>query len=99
MTPQEFENLLERFGADLAKWPEEFRVNAQALLDRSGDALRPGSETESGGIGHINLMWQPTDKVRAGVEFIWGSRDTLDGSSGDGTRLMGTFRYDFGVPY
>jgi hypothetical protein len=77
-------------------WSSNFHY---AWLDRSGDALRPGSETESGGIGHINAMWQPTDKVRAGVEFIWGSRDTLDGLSGDGTRLMGTFRYDFGVPY
>jgi len=77
-------------------WSSNFHY---AWLDRSGDALRPGSETESGGIGHINAMWQPADKVRAGVEFIWGSRDTLDSSIGDGTRLMGTFRYDFGVPY
>ena len=87
------------FGAS-KHWTDTWSSNFHyAWLDRSGDQLRPGTETESGGIGHINMMWQPTDKVRAGVEFIWGSRDTLDGSSGDGSRLMGTFRYDFGVPY
>jgi hypothetical protein len=77
-------------------WSSNFHL---AWLDRSGDALRPGSETESGGIGHVNLMWKPSNKVRTGVEYIWGTRDTLDGSSGDGARLMGMFRYDFGVPY
>ena len=81
-------------------WTDTWSSNIHyAWLDRSGDPMRPGTETEKGGIGHVNMMWKPTDKVRAGVEFVWGSRDTLDGSSGDGTRLMGTFRYDFGVPY
>lgn len=60
-----------------------------------GSALRALAITA---LGFLSLEPE-TDKVRAGVEFIWGSRVTLDGSSGDGTRLMGTFRYDFGVPY
>ena len=81
-------------------WSDKWSSNIHlAWLDRSGDDLRPGSETENGGIGHLNLIWRPTDKIWAGVEYIWGNRDTLDGSSGDGSRLMGTFRYDFGVPY
>ena len=87
------------FGA-ATNWTETLSSNFHfAWLDRSGDPPRLRTETERGGIGHINLMWRPTDKIRTGVEYIWGTRDTLDGASGDGSRVQGTFRYDFGVPY
>jgi hypothetical protein len=81
-------------------WSETWSTNFHyAYLDRSGNSVRPGDTTESGGIGHINAIWRPVDKVRTGIELIWGGRTTLDGASGDGARLMGTFRYDFPVPY
>ena len=87
------------FGAAI-NWTDTLSSNFHyAWLDRSGNTARPGTETESGGIGHVNLMWRLTDKARTGVEYVWGRRETLEGLSGDGSRLMGTFRYDLGVPY
>jgi len=38
MTPQDFEDLLDRHGVDLARWPEDVRTDAQALAERSDQA-------------------------------------------------------------
>jgi len=38
MTPQDFEDLLDKLGTDLAQWPEGVRTEAQALVERSGQA-------------------------------------------------------------
>lgn len=38
MTPREFAAALERWGADMARWPEAERAAAVCLLDRSAEA-------------------------------------------------------------
>jgi len=38
MTPQDFEDLLDRLGADLRQWPKGVRTDAQALVERSEPA-------------------------------------------------------------
>lgn len=41
MTPEEFTGLLDRYGADLARWPEAERAAGQALLNKGpGEAWK-----------------------------------------------------------
>jgi len=41
-----------------------------------------------------NLIWQFTDRAWAGVEYLYGSRDTTDGEDGDANRLQFALRFD-----
>lgn len=41
-----------------------------------------------------NLIWQFTDRAWAGIEYLYGSRDTFDGADGDAHRLQLALRYD-----
>lgn len=63
--------------------------NAAEALGLAGD-LSDSLETL-----HVNLWWDPAPKVRAGLEFIRGSRDTLDDRDGDATRLQLGLQYSF----
>lgn len=42
----------------------------------------------------VNLVWHPTTSFRMGLEYLYGSKDTLSGADGDGHRLNFVFRYD-----
>ena len=44
---------------------------------------------------HVNFWWSPAPKMRAGVEFIQGWRETNDGRKGDATRLQVGLVYSF----
>jgi hypothetical protein len=40
-----------------------------------------------------NLIWQFSDRAWTGVEYLYGTNDELDGSSGNATRLEFSLRY------
>jgi len=42
----------------------------------------------------VNLVWHPTTSFRMGLEYLYGSKDTLGGADGNGHRLNFVFRYD-----
>ncbi|GAA5129207.1 porin [Luteolibacter yonseiensis] len=42
----------------------------------------------------VNLMWHPTASFRMGLEYLYGHKETLDGSEGDANRLNFVVRYD-----
>ena len=44
---------------------------------------------------HVNFWWSPAPKMRAGVEFIKGWRETNDGRKGDASRLQLGLVYSF----
>ena len=44
---------------------------------------------------HANIWWSPAPKMRAGVEFIKGWRETNDDRKGDATRLQLGLVYSF----
>ncbi len=41
-----------------------------------------------------NLMWHPTTSFRMGLEYLYGRKETIDGSSRDAHRLDFVMRYD-----
>lgn len=44
---------------------------------------------------HANLIWQPIDKVKIGVEYMHGERELENGSEGALDRVLTSFIYDF----
>ena len=44
--------------------------------------------------GSANLMWHPTSSLRMGLEYLYGRKETLDGSERDAHRFNFVVRYD-----
>jgi len=43
----------------------------------------------------VNLMYNPTQNIQGGFEYLWGKRTNKDGSSGSATQLQFAMRYIF----
>ena len=48
-----------------------------------------------GGIGHINLIWQPVKQFSTGIEYMWGAQRVKNDALGKAERiqLMGKFEF------
>ncbi len=48
-----------------------------------------------GGIGHINLIWQPVKQFSTGIEYMWGAQRVQNDALGKAERiqLMGKFEF------
>ena len=44
--------------------------------------------------GSANLMWHPTSSLRMGLEYLYGRKETRDGSERDAHRFNFVVRYD-----
>jgi hypothetical protein len=44
--------------------------------------------------GSVNLMWHPTTSFRMGLEYLYGRKETMDGSERDAHRFNFVVRYD-----
>jgi hypothetical protein len=44
--------------------------------------------------GSANLMWHPTNSFRMGLEYLYGSKETIGGADRDAHRLNFVVRYD-----
>jgi hypothetical protein len=62
------------------------KADAPSALDRF--------TVESTIYGSLNVMWHPTSSFRMGLEYLYGSKETLDGSDRDAQRLDFVVRYD-----
>ena len=68
-------------------WAEnDFEDSAKAAFPDHSQSLRTL---------HVNIWWSPAPKMRAGVEFIQGWRETNDDRKGDATRLQVGLVYSF----
>jgi hypothetical protein len=77
-------------------WSDEWRttisggyvkVDAPSMLDRF--------TIDNTVYASANLMWHPTSSFRMGLEYLYGRKETLDGSERDAHRLNFVVRYDF----
>jgi len=48
-----------------------------------------------GGIGHANLVWQPTSHFSTGVEYMYGAQRTSNDSLGQASRVQGMVKMEF----
>jgi hypothetical protein len=76
-------------------WSEHFRSTLAASwvladLPPTVSALTPETTASFG----ANLVWHPTDTFRMGLEYLYGTKETYDGTDGDAHRLNFVIRYD-----
>jgi len=77
------------------RWSDHFRSTLTASwvmadLPPSVSPLTPETTASFG----ANLIWQPTKAFRMGLEYLYGTKETYDGTDGDAHRLNFVLRYD-----
>jgi len=78
------------------KWSDTLSTNlAYAWTDLEDLGERAADAIQSGGSGHVNLIWSPAAKLSTGVEFIWGTRKNADHATGDASRIQTSVKYEF----
>ncbi|WOJ95137.1 hypothetical protein R0135_08170 [Congregibacter variabilis] len=66
---------------------------AYTRMEKTPELFAP-DEMAKGWAAHANLIYDFDSRFRVGVEYMWGERETVDGSSGDAARLQfSTFYY------
>ena len=75
MNTPAFEDLLDRHGADLSRWPSELRNGAAALLAASAEArdLHAAMATVEEAIRATSLGPAPADSARTAVSSHWAA--------------------------
>ncbi len=48
-----------------------------------------------GGAFHLHLLWYPSTQLLAGIEYIWGFKETKDGSRGVADRIQFAVKWQF----
>ena len=66
---------------------------ALAWTDPEDIGEREPDAIQSGGVGPLNLIWTPREKLSTGIELIWGMRENADGDDGDATRVQTMVMY------
>lgn len=77
-------------------WTDTLASNlALAWTDLENIGARAPDAIQSGGVGHLNLIWTPRNKLSTGIEFMWGKRENADGDDGSATRIQTMIKYFF----
>lgn len=77
------------------QWSPQFRSTASGgYINVDPTASLGALAIEKTTYASVNLVWHPTTSFRMGLEYLYGSKDTLGGADGDGHRLNFVFRYD-----
>jgi hypothetical protein len=76
-------------------WTETVRSTAVYSRTRINNtrSVVPGSTNRETQSLHVNVFWNLTRQAELGLEYIYGRRDTEDGSTGDFNRLQAGFRF------
>jgi len=78
------------------KWTDTLSSNlAYAWTDLEDIGERAPDAIQSGGVGHLNLVWMPSKQLSTGIELIWGRRENADGANGNATRIQTMVKYGF----
>ena len=77
-------------------WADTLASNlAFAWTDLEDIGARAPDAIQSGGVGHLNLIWTPREKLSTGIELMWGTRENADGDDGSATRVQTMVKYAF----
>jgi hypothetical protein len=56
---------------------------------------QPGTTYDTGKYLAVSLWWIPVTRMSFGAEYVWGSRENIDGDRAEANRLHGLFQYNF----
>ncbi len=75
-----------------SQWSSHFSY-AYGWLDTP--EVREDFALKRGGIGHLNLLWEPFKGFSTAVEYMWGAQRTQNDAYGKARRLQFMARFDF----
>jgi hypothetical protein len=77
------------------QWSQQFRSTASFGYVHVGpqESLGPFA-VEKTTYTSVNFMWHPTTSFRMGIEYLYGTKETQGGETGDGQRVDLVLRYD-----
>ena len=78
------------------KWNDQFTSNLSAAyttLDPS--VYRAPESMKAGAVGHINLIFQATQRLSTGIEYMWGEHRTKNNDFGGANRLQTMVKFEF----
>ena len=77
------------------QWSDQFRSTISGgYVQVDAPGLLGPYAIENTIYSSVNLMWVPTTSFRMGLEYLYGFKETLDGSDADANRLNFVLRYD-----
>jgi len=80
----------------LKTWPGVLRSSFTfSWVDISNYEFQEDTSYNSTLRASVNLMYNPTQNIQGGLEFLWGKRNNKDGSQGSATQLQFAMRYIF----
>lgn len=78
------------------KWPGQLRSNFTfSWVGIENFKFQEGNNYNRTFRASANLIYQPVQKLRFGMELLWGERKNKDNSKGTATQLQFSARYDF----
>ncbi|WP_167608239.1 DcaP family trimeric outer membrane transporter [Maribellus sediminis] len=78
------------------KWNDKFTTNASlayTALDPS--VFRAPESMKAAAIGHVNLIYQASERLSTGMEYMWGERRNKNSDYGRANRLQAMVKFDF----
>ncbi|MBU1009577.1 MAG: hypothetical protein KKD74_05525 [Bacteroidetes bacterium] len=78
------------------KWNDRFTTNASvAYTTLDPSEYRAPESMKAAAIGHINLIYQATERLYAGIEYMWGERMNKNSDFGRANRVQAMVKFDF----
>ncbi len=76
-------------------WNERWRSNITLSYLSNDTVLTGNNVTQDVHSAHLNLLYQPLEKMTVGGELMFAERELESGASGDMTRLLLSAKYAF----
>ncbi len=78
------------------KWNTSLTTNlSAAYTELIPSDYRAPESMKAAAIAHINLIYQATDNLSCGVEYMWGSRRNKNDDFGRANRIQAMVKFDF----
>jgi len=73
------------------RWTSNFTYSENRIDNRP---FQPADDLRENTYFALNLIWNPAERVYCGVEYLFGTRENVDGSRGEANRLQMSFIFE-----
>ncbi len=73
------------------RWSSNFTYSENRI---DNTPLQAGDDLHENTYFAINLLWSPVERVYGGVEYLFGTREDIDGDRGEANRLQMSFIFE-----
>jgi hypothetical protein len=78
------------------KWSDNLSNTIQIAYQAIGSSeFRPPESMEAGAMTHVNALYQVTERLLLGIEYMYGQRRNKNNDYGDAHRIQAMAKFDF----